>query len=415
MDEARKWYTNVYVILTVLISLLAVATSSLLFLLIPQSSEIIRLMQWRMVNAKTYYVQADATWSGSADQKDQQGILRSHQEAATFDTEGWRDMTQPHALRQRQKFDLKVGTDQPTEFAGENVVVGDATIFRFSEMPTRVGPLHFEEFRDKWLRVDLHKIFKDTELPLVGGEHPTLSDEDQAYLLEQFRITPFLKVKEKLKTETLGGVRTHHYSVVPEPLFFKDYYVLAETRRLGRELTNKERDDADVFFSNVTPDDGELWIGTNDYYLYRARLRFKYDDGARRGTFTLVANFSHFNEQALFDTPTVGVEDVTSVVASMLPGLKEHLPLAKAGSAHVVTDQGSGGGLPVDTTTSGDLDPDQDGLTNSLEKFYGTDPNNPDTDGNGIKDGDEVNSGCNPVGPGRLFNFGITDDVGNCK
>ncbi len=37
-----------------------------------------------------------------------------------------------------------------------------------------------------------------------------------------------------------------------------------------------------------------------------------------------------------------------------------------------------------------DNDPDRDGLTNDEEKQIGTDPNNPDTDGDGLKDGEEV-------------------------
>lgn len=36
-------------------------------------------------------------------------------------------------------------------------------------------------------------------------------------------------------------------------------------------------------------------------------------------------------------------------------------------------------------------DPDRDGLTNQQEFLNGTDPNNPDTDGDGLNDGDEVN------------------------
>jgi hypothetical protein len=39
----------------------------------------------------------------------------------------------------------------------------------------------------------------------------------------------------------------------------------------------------------------------------------------------------------------------------------------------------------------GDQDPDGDGLTNEQEKALGTDPNNPDTDNDGLKDGAEVN------------------------
>ncbi len=39
---------------------------------------------------------------------------------------------------------------------------------------------------------------------------------------------------------------------------------------------------------------------------------------------------------------------------------------------------------------SGSADPDKDGLTNDQEKEFGTDPHNPDTDGDGLSDGDEV-------------------------
>jgi outer membrane protein OmpA-like peptidoglycan-associated protein len=49
---------------------------------------------------------------------------------------------------------------------------------------------------------------------------------------------------------------------------------------------------------------------------------------------------------------------------------------------------------------SGDADPDKDGLTNNEEKELGTDPNNPDTDGDGLKDGAEVKTyRTNPLNP----------------
>lgn len=49
-------------------------------------------------------------------------------------------------------------------------------------------------------------------------------------------------------------------------------------------------------------------------------------------------------------------------------------------------------------------DLDQDGLTNSEEAFYGTDPARADTDNDGYSDYDEVQSGYNPLGEGRLLN-----------
>src|SRR6266567_3674295 len=43
------------------------------------------------------------------------------------------------------------------------------------------------------------------------------------------------------------------------------------------------------------------------------------------------------------------------------------------------------------------IDSDCDGLTNTEEKLYGTDPTNPDTDGDGYSDGVEVKSGYDPL------------------
>ena len=47
-----------------------------------------------------------------------------------------------------------------------------------------------------------------------------------------------------------------------------------------------------------------------------------------------------------------------------------------------------------------DNDLDSDGLDNQQEMIWGTDPFNPDTDGDGFKDGEEVKSGHNPLVPG---------------
>jgi hypothetical protein len=48
----------------------------------------------------------------------------------------------------------------------------------------------------------------------------------------------------------------------------------------------------------------------------------------------------------------------------------------------------------------GDFDLDSDGLTNAEEQALGTDPRNPDTNGDGISDGASVNLGIDPLGTG---------------
>lgn len=63
-----------------------------------------------------------------------------------------------------------------------------------------------------------------------------------------------------------------------------------------------------------------------------------------------------------------------------------------------------------------DPDPDQDGLGSSAEAVAGTDPHNPDTDGDGLPDGWEVSNNLNPLsasdihgGDGDIDNDGYTN------
>lgn len=55
---------------------------------------------------------------------------------------------------------------------------------------------------------------------------------------------------------------------------------------------------------------------------------------------------------------------------------------------------------PSPTGTDQQADPDQDGLTTHAEIEMETDPANPDTDGDGVTDGDEAMAGTNPRAPG---------------
>lgn len=48
------------------------------------------------------------------------------------------------------------------------------------------------------------------------------------------------------------------------------------------------------------------------------------------------------------------------------------------------------------------VDTDADGLSDDMERYYGTDINNPDTDADSYLDGEEVANGYNPLGDGKL-------------
>ncbi len=404
----KKWYNNVGVMVIVMISVFAVATVGLAFWLLPDSSEIIRVMQWRMVNARTFRADISVSYNGSVENK---ATGDKTAENLALESRGPVDRSDPNKDNLSQTFALAVGpSDSAAKAGGELRVLGSRDFVNFSALPDNLGAIDVGAFKSKWLTFNIDNIRRNLALPIIGGEGKPVSDEDRRYLIDQVRITPFLQFEGRLKSEIIGGAPTNHYKVLPETLFFKDYVIQSETRRLGvSELSAEQRNFLDTFFANVTPDEGELWIGKRDYYLYRMRLRFKFSDEStgRHGTFDLTAAFSDFNKPVKIEAPTGDVQDIDLIVQSLLPSIAEHLPLAKEGRAQTGIQAPAQGGLPALINTTISEDSDEDGLPDSLEHFYGSDPMNPDTDGDGLKDGYEVDHGLNPTGPGKLFDFGI--------
>ena len=404
----KKWYTNVYVLLMIIISSVALSMAALTLVLLPQSAEILRIMQWRTVRAKSFDIDLAARYEGWRENKDPDGSVKKYREAISFESRGPVDVTDPMSERLRQDFQLTVGAEDPKlNVAGEFRRQDRTDYVDFSSLPDVLGAIKLTPFRDKWLSFDIERLRRNIDSPFFGAPGRQLDEFDRQYLFEQFRITPFLRFVGKLKAETIGGVGANHYQVRPEILYIKDYVIQSEGLRLGRELTAKERDFLDTFFANVTAEDGEVWVGKKDYYLYRLRLRFRYDDGIRSGVLSLTMNFSGFNAKLPTPAAPSGVENIDEILRSLLPTAMEHLPLANKGRVRPEDEAAVSKGLPIIMPKTGQGDRDKDGLSDSLEAFYGTDPDNPDTDGDGVKDGDEVNSGMNPNGPGRLFDFGM--------
>ncbi len=405
---SKKWYTNVYVLLMIIISCVAVAMAGLTLVLLPQSGEIIRIMQWRTVRAKSFNLDLTARYEGWRLAKADDGSVKKYREAMGFESHGPVDVSDEMNECLRQDFRLTAGAEDPRlDFAGE-FRRRDATDFlNFSELPADLGAVKLAAYRGKWLSFDTERLRRSIDSPFFGAPGRQLDEFDRQYLVEQFRTTPFLRFVSKLRSETIGGVAAHHYQVRPEILYIKHFIIESEGLRLGRELTAKERDFLDTFFANVTPEDGEVWIGKQDYYLYRMRLRFRYDDGVRDGVLSLTLNFGKYNAKLAPGEAPPGVENIDEILRSLLPSAMEHLPLAGKATLRPAEETAGPRGLPVMMPTAGEGDQDKDNLSDALESFYGTDPRDPDTDGDGAKDGDEVNAGMDPNGPGRLFDFGL--------
>jgi hypothetical protein len=411
----RPWYKNVYVIVVIVISVVGVAMAALLFLLAERPEELIRSMQWKMVRANSFRMEADITWQGEVSRAAGSGGARTTtEEAMHLRSGGIFDGWDKDVPKHRHEFEITLGSASPQTFGGEYRRIGRKDYLNFDTAPGILGTFQLGSFRDRWLFIEPQRILSRIDSPFVPKTWERLDELDEAYLLEQFRITPFLAVREVRDDEMIRGVRTAHLLVRPEIIFIKDYFSIAQAVRFGRELTPVEQRQIDDVFADVTAEHGEVWIGKSDKYLHRMTMRFRFNGDVRKGTLDMTFDFSDFDQRFKIDTPTEEVQDIEPILSSLLPTVLPNLPLSDAfvdGNGDRVIVDGADGRTYLGGDGSGtiDPDPDGDGLTNSLELFYGSDPNGPDTDGDGMNDGDEVAASRNPTGPGKLFDFGITD------
>ncbi len=404
----RRWYLNPFVLVIGFMSLTAVLLALVALLLLPQVSEMVDLMKWRMMTADSFRVDTDIEWRGWRTVDDGQGGVTREPESVRVTTSGLVDRSDDAETRQTHKFRTAIGA--PTVrylFEGQFMRLGQDNYLRLDTVPDDLGTLRLDRFAGRWLTFEPADVLRVFGLEFIGGTRD-LSEADREYLLEQFRITPFISVVNRLQNEVVDGKTLLHYEIRPEVLFFKDFYLTEEKLRLGRELTEGERHIVDRFFANVQPEIGEMWIGRTDYYLHRLRLRFRYDDGRRDGVFSAQFDFGSFNEPVRIEMPDGEIEDVRRIVDSLLPGIVNSLPMAALGGQRIASQSDTETGTVIQPYPS-DPDSDGDGLTDTLEFFYGSDPANPDTDGDGLSDGEEVDKAMSPTGPGGLFDFGLSE------
>jgi len=144
------------------------------------------------------------------------------------------------------------------------------------------------------------------------------------------------------------------------------------------------------------------WVDTSgDETGYRVERR----EGLQ-GTFIPLTNLG-INSTTFLDVTVVPDRTYTYRVIATGPG-GESSP-----SNGATAQTGAAAQVATPTLPPGGLDSDSDGLTDVEEAVYGTDSHNPDTDGDGFLDGNEVFHLYNPAAtaPVRLMDSGIVKQV----
>ncbi|MCK5510097.1 hypothetical protein KAI65_00945 [Candidatus Parcubacteria bacterium] len=138
-----------------------------------------------------------------------------------------------------------------------------------------------------------------------------------------------------------------------------------------------------------------ILLGVGGFWAYNRFIRGIIDESTTDKNIKTQEINEKINTEIKEKSPDDVVKDVINDTG------EENMPLEKLDSdGDGLTDEEEWSlGTAIDS-----VDTDNDGLFDREEvKVYKTDPKNPDTDGDGHIDGDEVAGGYNPLGSGRLL------------
>jgi len=248
-----------------------------------------------------------------------------------------------------------------------------------------LGFLDLSSLKNQWVKFSQEQL---ADSPLLSGKIPdykkiqTISQEQKDKLKQIFAETKPIKFNQRYGSENINGLTSYHYGFIIEPKAIIDFLQQAGPVILGEAYNKEQMDQLKKLDSEYKePVAGEIWIGKSDYIARRLRVVIPPPlNNNKSDSMTIVMNLDRINEPVKIATPSKFL-DLNQMLAGFMGGI----------SKEVTKDN-----LAIN-------DSDNDGLSDKEEEFYGTDKNNPDTDGDGYKDGDEVKNGYNPLGTGKLI------------
>lgn len=228
-----------------------------------------------------------------------------------------------------------------------------------------------------------------------------------------------------LGLEMVNDVSTHHYKILLTPV---QMLALTKTMVAAAEISIADTDWLSIKDQLDAIGDLpiELWIGEDDYYVYRTRLNSKIQAPIGAITLTLEQTMSRWNQPVTVQTPENAqpFEQVLGGVMGLLTPTEEQPPVVAGPDSDfdgLPDDQERAiGADPSRADSDGDglidgdevnkyhtnplkTDTDDDGLGDSDEVLrWKTDPVKADTDGDGYPDNQEIKNGYNPTGDGKL-------------
>jgi hypothetical protein len=316
--------------------------------------------------------------------------MLSNQEVV-FDFEGKVDISDINSFKTQTKINLQASV---YTFGLEFIALSqDLFYIKIGNVPF-LGMLDVDasSITDQWIKIDRQKIYEDfgmskdyysSQKKSSDLTELNLTTEDWSKIKDLWQEHPVIQLTKKLGSEKVSEVDTYHY----EYSFNRDELrnFLTDLNKMFNEEENLDEIQTqrlDEILEVVGTPTGEVWVGKKDSLIYKIDFTTYYEPqaGGEKAKISYVGEFKNYNQPIEITAP-----ESSKDLKEIIDGYK-----ARYEAGHVSSSPAS------------NKDSDNDGLTDSEETVYGTDPQKADTDGDGYLDGQEVDSGYNPNGEGAL-------------
>jgi hypothetical protein len=254
------------------------------------------------------------------------------------------------------------------------------------------GLFSLKPIENTWLKIEQKQIDEQFNTEELIDKKESIENELNPEKIKQLRDEFFkaqvIKVTQTLPTETIDGRKMWHYRYIIDKEGIKRFVQTANTIMGQKTFTAEDLAKMDEDLEKTDTPTGEIWIGKKDYLPYKLTVSsiFKNINDTEGNIISdLTLQVKNYNQPVAIEVPTPTKNFEEFIVALFSAG------------------QGMFGGMEFtqDNVATDYIDSDNDELLDHLEAEYGTDKNNPDTDGDGYDDSTEISSGYNPTGPGK--------------
>jgi len=284
----------------------------------------------------------------------------------------------------------------------DQIVTASESYIKINKAPES-EEINLEPFVAKWVKAQA-----DFFEQFAGWLRHDLADQQVVDLRRLVNDSRIFKFKEKLGYNFIGFTLVRGFSLEFDSEqaldFIKNYKLITE----GKGMTRSELRHAEDWINEIADMEIEFWVGWSNKNLYRVQVGGTYEEAnGSKVEFVWILSLDDHNKEVEILSPenvqTAG-EILRGVGGLPTAGEAEELPDGEGIITGEPTELPTSAGEEA-TTELGFRDQDRDGLYDTFEFAMGTDPTNPDTDGDGVDDGEEVKEGTNPLGEGMLFEY----------